>query len=410
MQVTNNRVLHLLLCSEEREFVQAFAYFVHTHPDWCRSLKVTSFAATEQLERYVSGKPLWDVCLCTPQFLPVIEKVGGQQDCLLLVGERIVNASSNGSGNESGQPRRLYAYQPLPALLEEVQKHAHTAESLHRHRLSEHTASGRTIAVYSAAGGTGKTTLALTLAKVWGRTRKAVYLNMEDMPSMPLFGTDDPLAEWLYIVRSRESNSSEAGSSLAEEALRRAIGRLQEGACDWVKPLRHPEDYAEFGGNELDQLRRMLLDNLQYEVVIIDLSSAWHKHAQDALSQADTVICLVDGSTGCREKTAHLLERMQLRKERRPEKAWLFINGKATDLQSIDEPDERLPYRVHTALPYVPAWKCNRGRLLQDQSVYTQAVCKVIESLEERRSITHAGDPSEEARLSVFRGTRMGLA
>ncbi|GIQ68250.1 P-loop NTPase family protein [Xylanibacillus composti] len=382
-----NRVIHLLLCSEDREFVQAFAYYVHTHSEWCRSLKVTSFATAEQLERYVGGKPLWDVCLCAPSFLPVMEKLGGQQECLVLANEKPDTQASNAAVAQSANLRTVYAYQPVPTLLAQVRQHAQSLASpgaVCRKQIGQLAGKGGMVAVFSAAGGTGKTTLALTLAKVWSRTRKVLYFNMEDTPSLPVFGKDDPLAEWLYIMRSREANGTEAGTSCAEEALTRAIARMHEIPCDWIKPLRHPEDYAALGGKELLQLRRMLQENLQYDFVIVDLPSAWHKHVHEILGISDTVICMVDGSTRCREKTAHLLERAPLQHGRRPEKAWVFVNGKAIDLHAADELDERLSFRLHAALPYVPAWKCNRGRLLQEQAVYMQAASRLAELVEAR--------------------------
>src|SRR5690606_12679878 len=146
-------------------------------------------------------------------------------------------------GEEGRAPEVLpivYKYQSVNSLLSDVLQHYERHSGIRAKRLAVEDKSTRFIGVYSASGGTGKTTIAVGLAELLAAAGKRVfYLNMESMPSrLSSQQREEPkFCRILYQLKRGETNG-----------IRTLWFRDMEKGFDTFPIPDHEAEWAEFSG------------------------------------------------------------------------------------------------------------------------------------------------------------------
>ncbi|MBO9606300.1 MAG: AAA family ATPase [Paenibacillaceae bacterium] len=236
------------------------------------------------------------------------------------------------------------------------------------------------VAIYSATGGAGKTTVAANLAKLLSfQGKRTFYLNLERLNSAPMFPAaedDIAFARLLYHVR--------ANAELAPNRLLEATRIDNDSKVEYVPPLIHAEEMDELSAADTERLLAAIARSGHYRFVIVDLESGQHPRTMAALEQSDTVIWLLLDELQCWTKTKRqlaLFARLQ------PEAKWMartrYVMNKYTG-SAVHDP-LTIGLAIDGYLPYIPAWKSvQRVEQLQGDPVFAEAlrlvVCRKLEA------------------------------
>lgn len=313
---------------------------------------VECFTSAERLNRrFLAGDA--DAAVIHPPWLEQLEKSG----CL---NARIICAwSEDPSADRIRGFPALFKYQSVPMILSRL-------KSLMR----EHHASGgdgedfagqgdncRMIAVYSAAGGAGKTTLSVQLLELLAsRQHPVLYVGLESTSSLEAFvriGEGMDMSRLLYEMENR-------GESFAE-TLRQAICRDAVRGFHYVRPFQLAEDAAGMTAGDTLALLGHVRSLGLFDCVVLDLESSVDERVKGAFLAADEIWWLLADETVCLMKTARRQEEWKraLADQWKPVSRRIrYLVNRSTDL-SVSPECRRISRSAAVHLPEVPEW--NKG-------------------------------------------------
>lgn len=156
-------------------------------------------------------------------------------------------------------------------------------------------------AVYSPAGGAGKTTAALIAAqRLAAHGKRTLYLNLENFPSDGVYLTADTGVGGLSDVMARLDDKG------AEMFLKSCI----QTKCDNFFFLRHfdsPNDRSAMSAEECTQLLAMLRGCGAFDCILVDTDSAFDACVRAVFTAADKILLVERAEGSGAEKTAAFL-------------------------------------------------------------------------------------------------------
>lgn len=352
-------------------------------------------AATEReyaakLAEYVrEQEPSWDVAAFTYASALRMELQEGNGSIDLLIGEPGILSEAGsacdrarrslslvehaGTGGENGW-KEIDKYQPLPMLLNAI-RGAIVGES------GKRAVGCRIVTVFSASGGTGKTTLALNLLRQAGeRGLKTFYFNLEALNATSiLFGRGEPdsLSRLLYGLQAHPEQWDDLFVNLCRHQpyLR----------ADYIDAPDHPRERLAMSIEMLAEVLARIRKSGRYDLIVVDPDQGagdWHR---SLLMESDQIVWLaIDDMQGL--KKAEILLRYwneQPGSEALADKL-TFVMNKAQGQRSLNR--WSLPGDAPAMnLPYVPQWKTveQPGRLL-GVPAFCGAVDELLELLDIR--------------------------
>ncbi len=166
------------------------------------------------------------------------------------------------TGADGADAPVVYKFQASDNVLREVMAHYQAQEPLP----VVVTGTGRrarVVSVYSPVGRCGKTSFAMTLGQVLSRTRKTLFLTLEELSGFcGLTGREYQagLTELLYYYRQGQYSHMRLGSVVHSW-----------GDLDYVPPMTYPEDLAQLPGEVLAGLVEAIAREGIYEEIVVDL-------------------------------------------------------------------------------------------------------------------------------------------
>lgn len=123
----------------------------------------------------------------------------------------------------------------------------------------------RLVAVYSPIHRVGKTTFALALGRECAKSKKVLYLNLEEYAGMEVSqDTNMNLGDLLYYLRQGNGNLG----------IRLQAAVKEDEGLDVVPPIPVVLDLKEITWEEWDALITQLLENSLYEMVVLDVGES----------------------------------------------------------------------------------------------------------------------------------------
>lgn len=123
----------------------------------------------------------------------------------------------------------------------------------------------RLVAVYSPIHRVGKTTFALALGRECAKSKKVLYLNLEEYAGMEVSqDTNMNLGDLLYYLRQGNGNLG----------IRLQAAVKEDEGLDVVPPIPVVLDLKEVTWEEWDALITQLLENSLYEMVVLDVGES----------------------------------------------------------------------------------------------------------------------------------------
>lgn len=240
----------------------------------------------------------------------------------------------------------------------------------------------RTVAVYSAVGGCGKTTLAVNLCKVLAqRGHSVLYVSLESLGTLnTLLDVHDPSAFSKLLYRFQSGR--EMGAAEWAELIRRD----ERTGIAYLPPVLHEADAEGLEEETAARLVQTLRSAAGAERIVFDLDSSAHPRIRGALGACDVVYWLVNDEAACVAKTEKRWERWN-REWRNVQPSLAMKTRWIWNRSSGGEPVllARLGIRISGRLPYIPEWKRPEEHVLRS-ALYDEHVLRLHLSEKERNA------------------------
>ncbi|WP_434752429.1 hypothetical protein [Paenibacillus amylolyticus] len=409
-------VLKAVLVSRDKDYIHAWLDYVQSSSSG-EHMRFTAFSQWEAFRDHMTEQEeheMPDLIIAEPEFLNLWLMNGGEATGVswLMLSEE---------ADEGHETKRLMKYQPLPVLLEAVRNAGRQPRSKRNQRPGQETLA---IAVLSASGGSGKTAVAMHMAKQLGLAGYAVlYLNLETLDSSFPFlekglrqgsqrqhtDAEKGLSRLLYDLKAHRREVK--GGQLQGHGLRNESGSTQErgaglqAAIEYVVPhealksdvfwpLANRKEMLQMSKADTTDLISYLVDCGQYEVLILDGDSGWNERSNGILEAADTYVWLVEDDIAAMHRWGQWLQHAERTQADALgimlEHTYFVINKYR---EQVMNPLPRPDLRVDAVLPYIPSWKqLNQEEVMLSSPIFQREVKKLCALLiqgegEERRQM-----------------------
>lgn len=225
-------------------------------------IRVSSYSEQSALTAVLSKNPKrYDIVIFAPGAYDTYERVGDGCLAVLLYDE------DEGADSSYDDFPKIDKYQRAGSIFKRVLELyadvvGRSVEDIYGRSVSE------IITVYSPAGGTGKTTMALAIAKrLAAEGHSVIYADLEDIAS-----------DAVYLPQTMSRGLSELAAALEGNVnIPMKIEGLRQSLCEnlyYLGDFDSPNDVNELNDEDAVRLVEALKDSAQYRYVIVDLGTA----------------------------------------------------------------------------------------------------------------------------------------
>lgn len=282
----------ILADPDERYLRELSHYFMEHVPQ----LELVTFTKREKLYKYLDQGNTADILLADEMLAEtrLKELASGMTRIAMSVGMSLAD------GFEV-----VKKYQRMDSLADAVlMKYAENSGSLETVRGDSDT---RIAAFYSPAGGTGKTTLALALVAAGARAGlRTFYLNLEEIDSVKdiLGNTPGSLSDVFLALKTKGMNVGiKLKASVAAEPV---------AGFHFLSGVESISEYDEINGKDVGRLLEAVREIADYDLVVVDQTSAFTERTREVLRQADQILVPMVQSEGNASKLLRFLEESRL--------------------------------------------------------------------------------------------------
>lgn len=290
--------LTFIVVDEEKDYVDAFTgYLMENYPG---KYSTHSFTNNSSLIVYLNeNSTKWDIILINDSLY---------QEMLPLDGGGVVVILSETSNNRhKSKINSVYKYQHGDKIVREVMNiysKNHNAAPIDMGKVNK----TKIVGIYSAAGGNGKTTLALSMSIQCAQSFKNIlYLNLEDINSTGFFFNDfsgPGLSNIIYYLKE-ESENIEL--------------RIEEASClesihniNFFLPTDNILDLEELFPDELQSMLSSLRKSNYYDIVFVDMSSSFNKRNMVVFDDCDEIFLIIGQDNISFTKSKMIIKELEL--------------------------------------------------------------------------------------------------
>ncbi|HEU5140379.1 MAG TPA: AAA family ATPase [Bacillales bacterium] len=350
--------IQLVLADPDPAYVESVAAYIRTSDEESR-FHLKLFTEKSRLHDYLHNQPFIDILIISPQMLSDPSEPHPTDLTIVLEDERILEYQADFPS--------VFKYQPLNQLLSEVlsiyyEKRGRVKDIGNNKRKTS------VMAVYSATGGVGKTTLAVNLCKQLALSgQKVFYLNLELLHSTSLFFSSAETHHSSRILYYLKAIPDQLISKV--ESLKKYDPYLK---VDYFDLPVNPEEMRDLTEKDTETLIASLIETEHYDSIIIDLDSSVEERCRASIKQSDRIFWLLNNDLQSFHKTSFLLdtcdpifgEKVDVNK-----KATLILN-KHTGQQQPPDHVSHFNLPIQHFLPYIPEWK----NVYQGSRILTSAI------------------------------------
>lgn len=276
--------LELVLADRDADYLKRLVEYIR-ETEWSRKLSVRQVTRPDMLKEALENRPA--------QLVALHADFDGADLAQSYV-VRLCETRREADDSATGVPG-VYKYQPLHQLLGRLTE-AHRA---YDGRVGGGTKSDSCsmISVFSAAGGVGKTTVSVHLARAFAeKGERCLYWNLELAPGR-LFAKEadtEQAARFVYGLRTDAPWTTDCLAGL--------IFRAEPFGFDYFPGFRKVRETLEITGADVGKLAAFLRQSGRYDIVVFDLEATLHCRITGALKLSDAVVWLVteDGESAAR--------------------------------------------------------------------------------------------------------------
>lgn len=358
--------VRMVLAAEDEQYIEPFLLYVRSS-EYSRRMRVQAFSRAQEFLTYMgSSSAQVDIVLAERSFLEAWQSDSSSQVPWICLSEH---------GREELEGIAQLKYQPLHDLLNNV------LEILHRpyEREGKHSpTSSIVIAIYSAAGGSGKSTVAMHLAKqLNSEGTKAFYLNLETFqpgPTIHEMNEDRGLARLLYDLKVAAEQNSYPNSPVSHYTVNDS---LLEG--DTFGSVQNVNELLEMDVRDTTRLIDYIAESGEYPFIIVDVDSYPNKRTEAVLERCDRLIWLLQSRGDALKK-----ERLRMNQLEQGRSGYfmqlmgkvLFVHNR--HLGELVQPIPGSDIIPERTLAYIPEWKeASRDQIMKGSSLFQRDLLKL---------------------------------
>ena len=333
--------IRLIFADQDTVYMDYFLNYIRSSKE-AEKFEIKMFSSKENLEKYLIDKPIADILLISSSFQ--FDFPPTHQAITIYLQNEIILDSQDDSFT-------IYKYQPLNQLISQILSIYYE----HSQKISKISKSIRTktIAVYSAAGGTGKTTVAVQLCRQLAlQNQKVFYLNLELFHSTSLYFSspeDQPSSQILYYLKANPNQLLGKIESLKK--------RDTQTNVEYFDMAVSAEEMLEITAEEVERLLDGLVQTENYDYIILDLDSTTHMRIKAALKYSQHIIWVLNPDVQSFLKTATMIEEYGMifdEEEDISSKSIYVLNRYSGKMK--DE-FKQFPVHIQSFLPFVEQWR-----------------------------------------------------
>jgi cellulose biosynthesis protein BcsQ len=168
--------------------------------------------------------------------------------------------------------------------------------------------SAKIVAVYSAAGNTGKTSLATGISAICSYSGLSVfYLNLEQFPSTGVFLSDSSeysITDIIYYAKEQDKN---------------LISKITTMSCKdiasnvhYFKEANNLFEINEILPQDIELILNAMKSSGQYDLIVIDMDSQLNDNTISIFNMADEILYIFTNEEICLHKTMLFIENMKI--------------------------------------------------------------------------------------------------
>jgi cellulose biosynthesis protein BcsQ len=273
----------MVLAVQDEYYIDPFLNYVRCS-EFHQKVLVTAFSQKEAFQRFMeSSGHLVQLILSESSFMDSDSVSQQHRVPWICLGE---------GDKGQGFVGKVSKYQPMYSLLSEVL-------DLYPGNVGRGKRGGgkcQVIGVYSVLGGSGKTTVALNIAKQLGmQGNRVFYLNLETVNAGFVStggdnetGQSSGLASLLYDLKGSDNEQFEGIPPVSNYAYRHLA--LQS---DTFGPMENLNEMVEMEEQDTLQLINYIVDQGKYDIVVLDVDSSLNNRNKAVLHRADRLIWLL---------------------------------------------------------------------------------------------------------------------
>lgn len=357
--------INLVVADNDLKYLDLLINYIR-NSDYAGKFFIKSFSHKDKLQEFLKTNEVYDILLTTPGFIHDTYDI--EHSYIVLLQEEPPSSLYNSND--------IHKYQPLNQLLSQVVSiYLEKEDKAYRNLCGNRKT--RTVSVYSAQGGTGKSTFSINLAaQLASQSQKVFYLNLEHLSytPFPIVNSND-FSKVLYYLKANPQQIKTQFESFKKHDAHSRV--------DYFEPLLVAREMLDMTGEEISLLVDIIVERAFYDVLIIDLDSTTHERITAALHKSDVICWLVTDDVQCLNKTRILLN--ELRESFNDSFGNIssrirFIQNKR--LNQSSNSFEEYGIRLDGYMPYVPEWKAvNHINQLYESLFFKQEAGKIYSRL-----------------------------
>jgi cellulose biosynthesis protein BcsQ len=330
------------LADENEHYVDLLKRYIRTS-NYKNRLSITAYTDPECFKHTLEHIHNEAIVLASALFIPL---------CSELIHSTVMLLSETQSLDIAAHPNHVYKYRPLNQLLDQVLNIYYERKGDIRLNTSVSESKPRVIAVYSASGGSGVTTLSVQLSEfIAGLGKSVFYLNLESIHGLLSSSKDATMTRFtqvLYMIKS--------GQPLQGKLLQ-LLQSDHTGHYDMFHPARYSREWLEYEREDIQLLLHALENTGRYDVIIMDVGSSLFNHAIGALEYSDEILWVIPDRQGSIAKAEYVKDELirlssQLYDSiRKRSKYLLQMNSAAVVMKPNPDID------FNTILPFIIEWQ-----------------------------------------------------
>ncbi|MGD9677848.1 MAG: AAA family ATPase [Vulcanibacillus sp.] len=338
------RGTNLVIADKDIEYIELFKRYVR-ETEYEKKFTIKSFSTKENVEQYLLNQSNIEIILIDIQLLSDNLALNNVKTIILL--------SEKDRIDKEWQYPVVYKYQPLNRLISQVL--GLFLETKEENKKINNDYKTKVLSIYSATGGSGKTTLAVNTAKRLSlKGNKVFYLTLGLITSVEVFFPSSGTYDFSKILYYLKNNNNQVVSKI--EMLKKYD---VETKVDYLESFVNAEEIFDLTIEDV----KLLIESIKlleiYNYIIIDLEVSLHEYVIGALKESEYIIWLILDDIQSIEKTKvtmNILENFLNENYETLAEKIVFIHNKklGTDMQNnfsgtgID---------LFGYLPYIPEWK-----------------------------------------------------
>lgn len=370
----------LVLAVQDSRYVEPLLSYLHGS-SYGSALQVTAFTRTDSFLHYMEVGEVPNLVVGDTEMLESWLSRGETSVPWLLLSEGHSSSSLVEGGSST------FKYQPLPQLMEVIITHCKRSGGA-LEKLNVGTTS--VIGIVSPLSGSGKSTIAMNMAKQLGVLGlKVFYLNLETVNSSALFpsgsvGMEGSFSRLLYDIKASQETTSGTDLSVTPYIIRHHGLK-----CDSFEPSFNVKEITEMTMEDTALLLASLVSCNQYDVIVVDTEGYMEERMQTVIEQAGVLIWVLLDDLMSMYKSGVWMDQLELKVPAlfgSVKKRSRFIVNRYTGQLVNGFP--RKDMSIDSVLPYIPSWKqLHREELLLSSPIYQREVLKLCQQLLEGSGI-----------------------